>query len=64
MKLDMALSILADPHTRDDDTIGFVVEAYRSLFSRWSQSEYIEAWETVRKHLHRPVEPATTNDTA
>ncbi len=58
MELERALNILADCHTRDDDRVGFVVEQVPSLF--WhSQSEYIEAWETVRRAVHRMVDPAS-----
>lgn len=56
MELDTALRILADMHTDEDRVSGFVVHAMvRRIF--WSQAEYVEAWETVRKHLHMPVEP-------
>ncbi|GCA49267.1 hypothetical protein KGO5_01710 [Sinorhizobium sp. KGO-5] len=60
MSLDRALHLLARVHTRDDDQIGFVVVAGATA-EAWgngvSQVEYIEAWRTVRKHLHLPTEP-------
>lgn len=57
MNLDMALKILVDSHTRDNDFSGFTVESMRDNFSRWSDHDYIEAWKTVRTHLHMQVDP-------
>jgi hypothetical protein len=57
MSLDKALFILADTHTRDDDLAGFVVMAGARPEFRFSQSDYIQAWGTVRRHLHMPVDP-------
>jgi len=44
--LSQALHILAETHTRDDDEIGFTVQAYVGndfLTYRYSREEYIEA---------------------
>jgi hypothetical protein len=56
MELDLALVILADGHTRDDELAGFVVHQSRDTWSRWSDAEYIGAWKTVREYLHLPVQ--------
>lgn len=59
MKLDQALHILVSVHTRDDDVTGFVVKvgAQPDPFE-WSRSQYLEAWEVVRRHLRMQTEPA------
>jgi hypothetical protein len=59
MTLERALHILARTHTRDDDLTGFVVEWAPSPSILWehSQAEYIEAWKTVRAHIHFQTEP-------
>jgi hypothetical protein len=59
MTLEKALYILASTHTRDDDLMGFVVEWAPSPSYAWqhSQSDYIEAWKTVRAHIHFQTEP-------
>jgi hypothetical protein len=59
--LSQALHILAETHTRDDDEIGFTVQAYVGndfLTYRYSREEYIEAWKVVREHAHMQTEPA------
>lgn len=59
MSLDRALFLLARVHTRDDDQIGFVIQA--GAGPDWgnlvSHGEYIEAWAVVRTHLHLPTGP-------
>ncbi len=61
MPLRKALLILAAFHTRDDDEIGFVVELHPrhpSLnLTPYSQADYIEAWRSVRAHVHMQTEP-------
>jgi hypothetical protein len=60
MNIDKALLILAQVHTRDDRLAGFVVEMGASPYASapWiSQADYIDAWKTVREHLHLPTEP-------
>lgn len=60
MTLSEALHVIATIHTRDDDQMGFVIEAYAGGdFTRWqySREQYIEAWRTVREHLHMQTEP-------
>jgi hypothetical protein len=60
VELDRALFILARTHTRDDDQLGFniVTGVYPSdPVNEFGASEYLEAWATVRKHLHMPFEP-------
>lgn len=61
MTLEKALHILANAHTRDDDLTGFVVEYVPSLEYRveFTRSDYIEAWKTVRAHIHLQTEPKT-----
>jgi hypothetical protein len=56
--LDEALFILAKLHTRDASVTGFAVNAHVTLaYSRWTEALYIEAWKTVRAHLHLQTEP-------
>lgn len=60
MPLSKALHILATIHTGDDDQVGFVVHVGAS--PRWSlstvsQHEYIDAWRSVRAHIHLQTEP-------
>jgi hypothetical protein len=60
MSLNEALHILASIHTRDNDDMGFTVEAYLGGdFIGWqcSREQYIEAWKAVRKHLYMQTEP-------
>lgn len=60
MSLDQALRILVDVHTKDDAQTGFVflVGATPDRFmSPWSPADHIEAWKTVREHLHMQTEP-------
>lgn len=59
MPLSKALHILATVHTGDDDMVGFVVHvgAQPGFASPVSQHEYIEAWRSVRAHLHMQTEP-------
>lgn len=57
MDFERALAILADSHTRDDDTAGFLVEGGGRRTAPWiSHSDYIEAWKVVRQYLGRSVE--------
>lgn len=56
MTLDMALSVLATSHTRDDDFSGFVIEGNRQRM-HWPDHEYVEAWKVVRQHLRMQVNP-------
>lgn len=55
MDTDRALAILADSHTRDDDLVGFVVEAGGAPAPWISMSDYLEAWKVVRRHIGRQV---------
>jgi hypothetical protein len=50
LSLSMALTILTEVHTRDDEQLGYTVEvgAYPQYGSRWSEAQYIEAWGVVR----------------
>ncbi len=60
MSLDEAMHIITETHTRDDRQAGFVVEvgaSYHSPTCRWSPDEYMEAWRTMRRHLHLRTEP-------
>ena len=62
MPLSKALRILATVHTGDDDQVGFVVHARASphwSMSAVSQHDYIEAWRSVRAHIHLQTEPGT-----
>lgn len=58
MKLDEALRILAQAHTRYDDRVGFTIETHPKLDYFFSQGNYVEAWQTVRMHLHMNVNPS------
>ena len=58
MSLDKALYILASIHTRDDHEVGFVVVAGAVPdfpLTEFGTGDYIEAWRTVREHLHMPT---------
>lgn len=60
MTLSEALHVIATIHTRDDDVMGFAVSSYvGGDFLAWpySREQYIEAWKTVRLHLHMQTEP-------
>ena len=60
MPLSKALHILATIHTRDDDQTGFVVEwgaRPDPYLMHVSQHDYIEAWRSVRAHIHLQTEP-------
>jgi hypothetical protein len=59
MTLEKALHILATIYTRDDDLTGFVVEHVPGHPYTWpcSEDEYVEAWKTVRAHIHFQTEP-------
>jgi hypothetical protein len=59
MILDRALGILARVHTRDNRLCGFTVEmgAVPQPHHGVLNSEYVEAWEAVRMHLHLDVNP-------
>ena len=60
MPLSKALHILATVHTRDDDEIGFSIMIGGCSHSPWSPvspREYIEAWRSVRAHIHFQTEP-------
>jgi hypothetical protein len=60
VELAEALHILANIHTRDDDQVGFVVLAgaqWRPLESQWTQAQYIEAWEVVRRYTFMQTKP-------
>ena len=57
--LGLALHILSSVHTRDDDLVGFTVMSHAGPeYSRWTQSEYIEAWKSVRHNIGLPVAAA------
>lgn len=52
-----ALFILAQVHTRDDDIIGFVVDASARPNDKGVETrDYIDAWQVVRQQLHQPSE--------
>ncbi len=57
MTLDRALYILASCHTRDNDTTGFVISVTNDPSRMVGPHEYVEAWKTVREHLHLQTEP-------
>lgn len=64
MELNKALLVLARLHTRDDQQAGFVIEMGGPglLYpSPYSQIDYVDAWKTVREHLHMKTNPARTD---
>lgn len=58
MNLDQALHIIARIHTADDDSTGFHVRmgATPMFPLDCRESDYVEAWKTIREHLHLRVE--------
>lgn len=55
--LGLALHILAGIHTRDDPLVGFTVMSHASPeHTRWAQSDYIEAWKSVRHNIGLAVD--------
>lgn len=65
MPLGQALYILADIHTRADDLVGFVImSSARPEYSRWTESEYIEAWKSVRHNIGLQVAEAESEENA
>ena len=61
MPLAQALHILADVHTRDDDRTGFVVMhgASPEYGSRYSWSQHLMAWASVRHAVGKAAFPPT-----
>lgn len=60
MPLSKAVYVLADIHTRDDNVTGFVVlgGATPSMTGyKWTDSDYLRAWESLRAHSHMQIEP-------
>jgi hypothetical protein len=57
ISLDQALRLLVSAHTAEHPEMGFVVHMGGPDRSRFSQAQYVEAWETVRAHLGLPTEP-------
>jgi hypothetical protein len=56
-----AMALLVDVHTRDDDLVGFVVNAPPLDGMPWiSYGDYIDAWRKVRMALSRNVNPEPT----
>ena len=57
MLLFTALQILADVHTSNDGPTGFsvMVGAKHEPYHRFSEVEYIQAWEKVRQEAGQPT---------
>jgi hypothetical protein len=49
--LDRAIELLCLVHTRDDEEAGFTVEAPVSARCWFGLTDYVQAWETMRKHV-------------
>jgi hypothetical protein len=65
MNLFQAMTVLADVHTREDDQLGYVVEMAPSLMlraSRFTESEYTDAWGVIRREAGLPFEPPSSED--
>lgn len=58
MNLRIALTILAESHTREDVANGFVALPVRAYYGGgWDDGDYVEAWGIVRDYLGLPCEP-------